>query len=308
MRRLACALLAAVALGGCGLGEGESLEGDGAEVRVTRDFGRELLDENAVAQVRDGQTVMRLLRSDADVKTRYGGRFVQSIDGLAGSGEGGFADWFYFVNGIEAAVGAADYELSPGDVIQWDYRNWRVTPDVRATVGAFPEPFVHGLEGKRRPVRVECADAGSPECRDVKDLLRDAGVPATGAALGAAGVQNVIRVVVAPWARARELPSARALEQGPKRSGVFARFRDGGRRVELLDEDGGVARTDGPGTGILAALRPRDDELLWLVTGGDEAGVRRAAAVLGTARTRDAFAVAAPPAGIEKLPLPEAGT
>ena len=68
------------------------------------------------------------------MKTRYGGRFVQSIDGLAGSGAGGFADWFYFVNGIEAAVGAADYELSPGDVVQWDYRNWRVTPDVRATL------------------------------------------------------------------------------------------------------------------------------------------------------------------------------
>ena len=188
MRRLACALLAAVALRRLRVRRGRvRWRATGPQVRVTRDFGRELLDENAVEEVRDGQTVMRLLRSDADVKTRYGGRFVQSIDGLAGSGEGGYADWFYFVNGIEADVGAADYELSPGDVVQWDYRNWRVTPDVRATVGAFPEPFVHGLEGKRRPVRVECADAGSRACGDVKDLLRDAGVPATGCGAGRGG-------------------------------------------------------------------------------------------------------------------------
>ena len=68
---------------------------------------------------------MRFLRADNDVETRYGGRFVQSIDGLSGQGAGGYADWFYFVNGIEADVGAAEYELSPGDVVQWDYRDWR---------------------------------------------------------------------------------------------------------------------------------------------------------------------------------------
>ena len=67
---------------------------------------------------------MRLLQSSFDVETRYGGRFVQSIDGLEGGGAGGQVDWFYFVNGVEADVGAAEYELSPGDRVQWDYRNW----------------------------------------------------------------------------------------------------------------------------------------------------------------------------------------
>ena len=245
---------------------------------------------------------MRLLRADNDVETRYGGNFVQSIDGLEGRGESGFADWFYFVNGIGAGKGAAEYELSPGDVVQWDYRNWRAAMDVRATVGAFPEPFLHGSEGRRFPTRVECEDASSRACEQVKDKLDEAGVPATGASLGATGNQQVARVVVATWPRARELPTVRALEAEPAESGVFARFRDGGRKVELLDERGEVAATGGPDTGIVAARRPSDTEILWVVTGGDQRGVDAAVEAFDADTLRDAFAVAATPDGPQAPP------
>ena len=73
--------------GGCGLGAGEEQEG-GAELRVTRDFGHEELGSARSTRVREDQTVMRLLRSEFDVETRFGGRFVQSIDGLEGRGRG----------------------------------------------------------------------------------------------------------------------------------------------------------------------------------------------------------------------------
>jgi hypothetical protein len=191
-------------------------------------------------------------------------------------------DWFYFVNGLEADVGAAEYSLSPGDVVQWDHRNWHGTPEVRAIVGAFPEPFRNGSRGRRRPVRVECADADEA-CQTVKRVLRDAGVPATGSSLGATGTQNVIRVVVAPWQKARDLPSLAVLEQEPKRSGVFARFSKEGD-LKLLDQRG---RT----------------ELVWVVTGGSQEGVDAAASALDASTLRDAFAVAVTPSGAEKLPL-----
>ena len=50
---------------------------------------------------------------------------------------------------------------------------------------------------------------------------------------------------------------------------MFARFKADGRSLELLDERGDVARTirRGDGTALVAALRPREDELVWLVTG-----------------------------------------
>ena len=135
MRRLAV-LCVLVALGGCGLGEGAEKSGEGAQLRVTRDFGRELLSSATQATLKDSSTAMRLVQANNDVKVRYGGRFVQSIDGLEGGGSGGSVDWFYFVNGFESDVGAAEYSLSPGDMVQWDRRNWRGTPDVRAIVGA----------------------------------------------------------------------------------------------------------------------------------------------------------------------------
>lgn len=301
---LLCVVAAILAAGaGCGLGPGGEQDGDGVTVRVTRDFGSELLSSERRNAVREDQTVMRLLRSTSDVETRYSGNFVQAIDGIAGGGAGGREDWFYFVNGILADVGAAEYALSPGDVVQWDYRDYRAAMDVRAIVGAFPEPFLHGLEGRRLPTRVECEDAESAPCESVKDALVDAGVPATGSALGAAGTQDVARVVVGRWASARELVTARVLEDDPGASGVFARYDSTGERLELLDGRGEVARAAGPGTGLIAAVRPTDKELLWVVTGGDDAGLRRAAEALEAATLRDAFAVAVGPGGPEHLPV-----
>ncbi len=308
-RRLACLLVALatiVAAAGCGLGAGDEQDGDGASLRVTRDFGRETLSSATAPKLREDQTAMRFLRSHNDVETKFGGGFVQAIDGLAGEGSGGTLDWFFYVNGIESGRGAAEYELSPGDVVQWDYRDWRETMDVRAIVGAFPEPFLHGLDGKRFPVRVECEDAESGACRGVKDVLVEAGVPATGATLGATGTQNVIRVVVATWSRARELNTARVIESGPRASGVFAKFADEGESLELLDFAGEVARTASPETGLIAALRPTDKEFLWLVTGGSEQAVDSAAAAFDARSLRDAFAVAVEGEKVSELPL-EAG-
>ena len=307
MRRVLAALACAAAVAlpaGCGLGEGDEQAG-GATLRVTRDFGRAELGSADTETLRDGGTVMRFLRSEFDVETRFGGGFVQSIDGLAGEGSSGRRDWFFFVNGIESDVGAAEYELSPGDRVQWDLRHWRAAMRVPAIVGAYPEPFRSGIGGKRRPVRVECEEAAAEPCRDAKDSLERAGVPVSGSSLGAPGTETVTRLVVARWPQARIVRGAPALEDGPQASGVFARFGADGRSLELLDEDGEVARTirPGDGTALVAALRPRDDELIWLVTALDEEGLAAGVAALREKRLRDAFAVAVTGRTVEKLPL-----
>jgi hypothetical protein len=309
VRRLAALIAAAAcaaAAAGCGFGEGEEREG-GVRLTVTRDFGRERLAQTERHSVREDDTVMRFLQRNHDVETRFGGRFVQAIDGLAGEGLSGRRDWLFFVNGLEAKEGAADYELSPGDRVQWDYRDWSTTEQVPAIVGAFPEPFLNGIESKRRPTRVECEDDSSRACGMVKERLRGLGVAATGAGLGTTGTENVIRVVVGRWSAVKLVPAIEAIADGPAESGVYARFTEDGAALELLGDDGRVAERAPAGTGLLAATAPSEEEIVWAVTGTDDRGVQRAAEALDEDTLRDAFAVAATPDGPERLPLGDGG-
>ena len=310
MRR-ALALVAAVvvatlgpASAGCGFGEGEERAGGGATLRVTRDFGHEALGEVTLDKVRESETVMRMLRSEFDVTTRFGGRFVQSIDGLAGD-EGGQVDWFYWVNGVDADRGAAEWQVEPGDQIQWDRRDWSAAMRVPAIVGAYPEPFASGIGGKRRPVRVECEDAEADACKDARARLQREGVPTSGSSLGAPGTEEVTRLVVARWPRARGVRGASGLEDGPESTGVFARFTDDGKTLELLDEHGDAVRRvqRGDGVGLVLALQPRAEELVWIVTALDEQGLEAGVRALDEGKLRDAFAVAATGNRVERLPL-----
>jgi hypothetical protein len=300
--RHAVVLIACAALAGCGLGAGPE-RGGGVQLRVTRDFGSATLTAASVAKVRSSDTVMRLLQRHARVATRYGGGFVQSIDGIAGNGSGGRKDWFYFVNGTEAPTGAADRQLAPGDVVQWDYRTWNATPHVPAIVGAFPEPFLHGQAGKRYPTRIECA-FGTASCDTVQKQLDHAGVPAGTGSLGAEARGGVLRIQVGKWSDLSSLQGLDQLEKGPAASGVYARFAGPKGPLLLLDARGTVARQAPPGTGLIAAIIPAGQQPLWVVTGVDEAGVARAAALLDAARLRNAYALAAMPSGPPlRLPL-----
>ena len=303
--RLVALVVLAAALAGCGLGAGDD-QGGGAELRVTRDFGQRQIAGASRESVKEGDTIMRFLQSEQKVTLRYGGGFVQSIGGLEGQGASGQRDWFYWVNGQEASVGAAERRLRAGDVVQWDYRDWSATMSIPAIVGAFPEPFVHGFEGKRLPVRVECADDAADLCRTARDRLSESGVQASSASLGTAERGKVLRIFVGEWSDLRESARVlRKLEQGPEASGVFARFRDEGARLELLDPSGGVARTASAGTGLVAATRTGEDVgISFIVTGTDRRGVEAAASALDRRTLRDAFAVAvAADRQVTKLPV-----
>lgn len=144
MRRLVL-VLAVVALSGCG---GE--DGGKATLWITRDKGAHVILEREVPA---GLTAMQALDRMAEIRTRYSGRYVQSIEGIEGS-IAARSDWFYFINGYEADRSAAEYRLRDGDVEWWDFRSWRTQMREPVVVGAFPEPFLHGYAGSRLPARV----------------------------------------------------------------------------------------------------------------------------------------------------------
>jgi hypothetical protein len=287
-------LVCALVLGGCGLGSGKS-GGDDVSLLVTRDYGSETLGEVGPTKVEGAETVMRLLQRNFKLETRYGGRFVQAIDGLAGGTEDGRpVDWFYYVNGVEADKGATDGKIHAGDRIWWDRRDWGAAQRVPAVVGSYPEPFKHGNDGKRWPTRVECVEGDEDgECQAVADKLSDEGVLAFKALVGTEGGNTNVRVLVGPWPKISFDRAGRQMDEGPGASGVFARFVDGGTKLQLLDATGKVRQTLGPGTGLIAATRWNDQPPTWFITGTDAAGVKQAVKALdeGTLGKHYALAV-----------------
>lgn len=289
-------LLAALAAAGCGLGPGEGV-GE-VTLTVTRDYGSEAV-LSRTDEVSESDTAMRVLERNAETTTRYGGGFVQSIEGIAGKREEGRShDWLFYVNGVESTVGAADYGLDGGETVWWDYRDWSAAMRVPAVVGSWPQPFAGDHEGGSPAVAVDCMGGGRA-CLAVRDRLEQ-----VGATVGAASATGALRVLVGPWARVREDPAAAEIENGPQASGVFADFeRDRpGFRLQGLGEDGEPARAFGGQAGLVAATRRYAAAPVWVVTGATGAGARAAARLLDEAHLRDHYAVAVEDG--EEIPLP----
>jgi hypothetical protein len=187
-----------VLLAGCGGAAAGGDEGT-ATLWVTRDRGAEVLLD---AEVDAGQSLMRALDGEVELETRYGGRFVQSIDGISGSLEDQ-RDWFWFVNGYEGERSAAAYRLRDGDVAWLDYRRWTREGEARVVVGAFPEPFVHGYDGRTRPAHVRYAPGAEARARELAEVVAAESVEPLGARVPADA--NVLEVRLGPRRAAAEL-------------------------------------------------------------------------------------------------------
>ena len=151
----------------------------------------------------------------------------------------GRRDWFFFVNGLEAEVGAAEYELSPGDRVQWDYRHWD-DGDARArdrgrVPGAVPATGSRASGARcgssartaqTRPVpRREGRAASARACR------------CPGRRSGRPAPRHVTRLVVARWPRGADRArraDARGGSGGERR--VRALRPATAASLELLDE------------------------------------------------------------------------
>jgi hypothetical protein len=279
--------LCAMAAAGCGLGPGSST-GE-VELTISRDYGRQLISREA-EESRQSDTVIRILDRQAQIETRYGGGFVQSIEGLSGGERDGRRfDWFFYVNGIESPVGSAEYRPEGGDRIWWDYRDWSSAMRVPALVGSFPEPFLHGFEGDRWETEVVCLTLMGT-CDLVDDRLTERGIDTRVVGdLGDAD-QGAIRVLVGPWGRIRSDSIASLLAEAPDRSGVFARFDPSG--LALLDEHGSEVSSHPGDAGLIAALRPGEGPPTWVVTGTDAAAVGTLAAPVFGEELHDRYAVA----------------
>jgi hypothetical protein len=299
----------ALAAAGCGLGPGSGV--GTVDLTVTREFGAVKMSE-ASGEANESDTVMRFLEGEDKIETRYGGGYVKSIDGVSEGERGGHPyDWFFYVNGIESPVGAAEVSLTGGEKIWWDNHNWSASEHVPVVVGSWPAPFTTGWEGHEPVIDVECVVEGAA-CAAVFEALEEAGAPVGGSDASFEGEGSApppdgpaIRVLVGKWADLRADPAAKLLENGPAESGIYGDFKQAGGVWKLvgLDENGDEARTFASDVGLVAATRKYEGPPTWIVTGATGAAVRAAAEALDTADLRDHYAVASEAGAVTPLPL-----
>lgn len=282
-----------------------------SRIIVTRDFGAEVLLEAEVS-LADAASALDALKAAWKVETAYGGGFVNAIGDLRSTfGRGGSPqDWFFYVNGIQANTGAADYRLTDGDVQSWDFHSWGAWQFLPAMVGLFPEPFLHGYGGVVRPTALVFGEGFAAEAEAIRQALIYLGVAqvdvvAQGELTAAQKERNHLIIVdTADAVLIRELNAV------SRRLGLMAYFQDGVMRV--ASASGGIAAEYRAAGVIQATQSPWNsrgvgacENVVWMVSGTDAASVRAAANVLihEPSRLRYAFAVVVADGEVIRVPL-----
>ncbi len=98
-----------------------------------------------------GKSVLDTLKTIANVSTAYSGKFVVGINNIT-SDPMNRRNWFYYVNGILANVGASEYIIEKGDVVRWDYHQWDKLSFISAEILDYPTMFTRGYKGQVLPL------------------------------------------------------------------------------------------------------------------------------------------------------------
>jgi len=286
--------------------------GNEVKIVVTRDFGSEVILDDFVSIASD-TSAMEALMALAEVETSYGGGFVNAINGLSSGYSGGHAsqeDWFLFFNGIMSNTGALGFTLHPGDTEHWDYHDWGFRQFVPAIIGDYPEPFLHGYGGEVYPTVVAYQDGREEAAREIAGSLAELGV-------GYAACRGWDELSADSRERSNlillgdsEFAPIKELNEPWSRLGFYCRFEDGSLRV--FDPTGDLSAEYDGNVGLIQATQsiwnPKGtgacENVVWMVSGLDEAGVRAAADTLTDNYNEFRYACAVVIAGGEILRVP----
>ncbi|MEZ2656753.1 DUF4430 domain-containing protein [Aneurinibacillus aneurinilyticus] len=251
---------------------------------VTKDYGHKKMFGKRVGLVKD-EVGMEVLFRNLDIQTAYGGGFVNAINNLEShytfftGSERKKLDWFYWVNGILAPIGIAEYRPHPGDVIWWDYHDWSTTMFIPGVIGSYPQPFKNGFGGKNPGTAIMYADGYEQSAQQLKKSLQTKGVKKIDVVPYEPGaLQNPRKyyILIGAWEQLQKNSSTlEKMNTKNKLIGVYVKFADG--KLHALDFNGkvitsyqqaGAIYTNAGGMGSIYPF--------WLITGTDQQGVQRA--------------------------------
>ncbi|SKC45744.1 DUF4430 domain-containing protein [Maledivibacter halophilus] len=256
---------------------------------VTSDFGHTKIFAKNVGLVKD-EVGMEVLFRNLDIQTAYGGGFVNAINGLESKftfntgAERKKKDWFYWVNGILAPIGVAEYKPEADDVIWWDYHSWGMTMFIPAVIGSYPQPFKNGFWGENPGTVIMYTKDMKNAAEKLKESLINKGVKEIDISPYDPTVleePEKYYILLGQWKElSKESEFLQITNKKSKLIGIYSKFEDNklhslnfkGKKIESYDKKAGAIYATAPGMG---RTKP-----IWLVTGIDKDGVKLALDVL----------------------------
>jgi hypothetical protein len=281
------------------------------ELVITRDFGKELIFGDSI-KIDGDATAMTILQDGVEVETKYGGGFVNAINGISSGFEGNNGqklDWFYYMNGMSCNMGATDYTVNPGDIEHWDFRDWSYYQMTPAIIGDFPQPFVNGFNGKVYPTTIIYQQLYLNEADSLMEYLQQAGVNNVSAIEISELTEpvktghNLILISGTDNTILEELGKAQ------KKLGLYVYVENGG--LILTDASGNKQELSSDSAVIEATQNPWNpagtaagQNVLWIITGTNDVAVKNVVSVLTTGfdDIKYSFALAVTGTDIIKIP------
>lgn len=296
----------AIILSGC-----HSQPSGGIEVRVvvTQNFGNDLMLDESVT-VANGANALDALEKVATVETKYGGGFVEAINGIRSrySGSEVKKDWFFYVNGISANVGVMGYGLSEGDVEHWDFHDWGLHAFIPAIIGNFPQPFLGGYRGKILPTVIVYDEGFQDVAQDLVSKIEKLGVENICAQAATELLSQNKEHSNLILLGTRDLDLISELN-GNSKLGFYAYFEDS--KVVIFDSQGNETQHMSSCGLIQATQNPWNpkgigacENVVWMISGTDKAAVKDAANTLliGYEELRYAYAAVIIDGEVIKVP------
>lgn len=247
-----------------------------AKLWITHNFSSCKLLEKKVEI--DNSSVMSILKNNAQIKTAYAGGFVAEINGLASGEESGMrSDWFYYVNGIMANIGALAYFPQANDVIWWDYHSWDNTVYISSVIGCYPQPFLNGYNGEVSKTVILHTKTFSEEVNQLKASLFQKGVKEVKLEeyQGDIPQENLFFILIGLWNELKDDKRIIGIVENYTKTGFFVKFKDS--QLQALDIKGNIAREFNDAAVILSIKAGfQSTNPLWIITGTNNIEIRDA--------------------------------
>lgn len=239
---------------------------DSVRLVISKDFGRKILFNEQVP-IKENDTVISLLERNLEIETEYGGGFVSSILGInSGYDKNNVSwDWFYWINGVMCNTGSSQYRVVKGDKIWWDYHPWKGSSFVPSVIGCFPEPFLHGHNGKSVQTVVLTSEKNLNLAENLNSKLKEQGINS----LLQVNIDELppdkAVIALGTWDELSKNETISGYIQNHKKTGSFVSFDEQG--IYALNYKGEkVKKINSAGAIIALGSGLGDSTPLWVVT------------------------------------------